>query len=120
MRLKLAASGSKSGVGRIVCRRSRRVFQIGQVVPAGGHGGVDFVVLEAADIVEVEADAVFEEFQQLRVVVARSRQRNRQLAFHQDLDHALRGAPQRERIARAGRDHADAEAAAQRIQLVGQ
>ena len=47
-------------------------------------------------------------------------QRDIELAFHQDFYHALRGAAQREGIARAGGDHADAETAAQRVQLVGE
>ena len=41
-------------------------------------------------------------------------------AFDDNLDHALRGAAQRERIARTGGHHAHAEAAAQGIELVGQ
>ena len=49
MRLKLAASGSKSGVGRSFWMRVEARFQVHQVAPAGGHGGVDFVVFEAAD-----------------------------------------------------------------------
>ena len=43
-----------------------------------------------------------------------------ELRFHQNLHDALRGAAQRERIFRAGRHQADAEALAQRIELVRQ
>ena len=46
-------------------------------------------------------------------------QRNFELAFHQDFDDALRGAAQREGIARTGRNQAHAEASAQGIELVG-
>ena len=57
---------------------------------------------------------------QLRVAVdTAGRIGTSQLAFDQNLDHALRGAAQRERILRAGGNQADAEAAAQRIELVG-
>ena len=58
MRLKLAASGSKSGVGRRFWMRDQPRFQVHQVAPAGGHGGVHFVVLEAANVLEIVTDAV--------------------------------------------------------------
>ena len=41
-------------------------------------------------------------------------------ALDQNLHYALRRAPQCERVARAGRDHPDREAAAQCIELVGE
>ena len=51
---------------------------------------------------------------------SKSRKRQSSLALDQDLDDALRRAAQRERILRAGGNQADAEAAAQRVELVGQ
>ena len=98
MRLKLAASGSKSRWAARPGRASRRSSTIEQIVPAGGQDGVDFVVLEAADIAEVVADAVGEErLQAAASPPQKVEQRQSQLAFDQDLDHALRGAAQRER-----------------------
>src|SRR5690242_11515798 len=61
------------------------VYQIG---PAGGHGGVHFVVGEAAHVAEVVADAVGDELAQ-RVVVQVRGELELELAFHDDLDHAL-------------------------------
>ena len=71
-------------------------------------------------IPEVELDAVFEERDERLVAAQQIEQREIELAFDQNLDHALRGAAQRERIARAGGDQADAEAAAQGIELIGE
>ena len=45
------------------------LFDVHQVVPAGGQNGVDFVVLEAANFFEVVADAVEHEFLKLRIFV---------------------------------------------------
>ena len=42
--------------------RGETLFHVGQVVPARRQHGVHFVILEAADIVEVIADAVEHEF----------------------------------------------------------
>jgi hypothetical protein len=42
----------------------------------------------------------------------------RKAAFDQNLHDALRGAPQRERVARPGRHQPDLEAAPQRVDLV--
>ena len=120
MRLKLAASGSKSGVGADFLQAQQARFQFRQIAPAGGHGGVHFVVREAAHIAEVKLDALFEEFDELRIAADQISERNGHAAFHDDLDHALRGAAQRERIARPGGRHADAETVAQRVQLIGQ
>jgi hypothetical protein len=44
----------------------------------------------------------------------------RQRRFHQDAQHAERGAAQAERVLVAGRHLADAEEADQRVELVGQ
>ena len=50
-------SGPDGSAARIEAR-----FEVQQIVPAGRHGGVDFVVSEAANIAEIEFDAIFEEF----------------------------------------------------------
>ncbi len=80
------------------------LFDVDQIVPAGGEDGVDFVVLKAANFAEVVADAVGEEFFELAVAFAERLNRQPQFAFDQNLDDALRGAAQRERILRAGRE----------------
>ncbi len=119
MRLKLAASGSKSSVGRTARSGFEAFFDIEEIVPAGGEDRVDFVVLEAANFAEVVADSFGEEFFELAIAFAESLDRQAQFAFDQDLDDALRGAAQREGVFRAGRDQAYAEASAQRVELVG-
>ena len=43
-----------------------------------------------------------------------------ELRFGENLDHALRGAAERERIFRTRRHHADPETLAQRVELVGE
>ena len=101
MRLKLAASGSKSGVGRIACTRVQAAFEIDQISPAGGHAGANFVVREAADIAEVIFDAVAHELAQLG---AHAGEIELHFALDDDSHDALRGAAQRERISRAGRN----------------
>src|SRR5258708_6505546 len=65
-------------------------------------------------------DAVEDEFFELCVAAQQFAEGQPQFPFDQNLDDALRRAPQCERIARARRNQADAEAAAQRIQLVGE
>ena len=72
MRLKLAAMGSKSGVGRTLLHALEPRFQIEQIGPAGGHAGADFVVGEAADIAEVVFDAVAHELGQLGLMRGKS------------------------------------------------
>ena len=95
-------------------------FQIHQVAPAGRHAGIHFVVREAAVVFEIELHAVGEEIDQRPVAFQKIEQRQFDLALHQNLHHALRRAPQRKRVARAGGDHAHSEAAAQGVELVGQ
>ena len=67
--------------------------QIGQVAPSRRHGRVHFVVLESAGVLEIEFHALLEERRQLRIAFQKIEQRKRHPAFHQDLHHALRGAP---------------------------
>ena len=107
MRLKLAASGSKSACRADGLDGFEPLFDINQIVPAGGEDGVDFVVFEAADFAEVVADAIEQEFFELRRCAREAADRQPQFAFHQDLHDALRGAAEREGIFRAGRNQAD-------------
>jgi hypothetical protein len=95
-------------------------FQVHQVAPAGRHAGVNLVVLEAAVILEIEFHAVGEKVDERLVFFQEIEQRQLDPALHQNLHHALGGAPQRKGIARTGGDHAHPETAAQRVQLIGQ
>ncbi len=121
MRLKLAASGSKFSVGPHGLNGVEPALDIHQVVPAGGQHGVHFVVPEAANVAEVVANAIQEKLRQrLRLRRVSLRSGSAQLPFDQDLDHALRRAAQRERVARAARNQPDARSSPQGVQLVGQ
>ncbi len=73
-------------------------LNVREVVPSGGQDGPDFVVLEAADIAEIVLHAVPEKLLQLRIV-NELRQREFEAGFHQNADHALSGAAERERVA---------------------
>ena len=121
------ADALEAGRERFEIRRGTQIlyvrearFQVNQIAPAGGHAGIHFVIGEAAVILEVELHAVGEEIDERLVAFEEVEQRQLDFAFHQNLYDALRRAPQREGIARAGGNHAHAETAAQRVELVGQ
>ena len=118
MRLKLAARGSKSSVGRTAASAVEPGLDVGQSAATGGQHRVHFVVLEAANLAEVILDAIEQKLAQL--ALSQIVELVVELRFDQNLDDALRGAAQSERIFRARRHQADGEASAQRIQLVGQ
>ena len=109
MRLKLAARGSKSSVGRTSLDGFEALFDIDQIVQPDARTAFTSSYLKAANFAEVVADAVEEEFFELRVAVAEGLNRQAQFAFDENLDDALRGAAERERIFRAGGNQADAE-----------
>src|SRR5436190_1929681 len=78
-------------------------FEVHQVAPARGRRGVDFVVGEAPDIAEIVFHAILQEVAKSVIVEVR-REVEIELPFDDDLNHALRGAAQRERIPRSARD----------------
>src|SRR5579885_1100573 len=101
-------------------QRGKASFYIDQVVPTGGKDRIHLVVPEAANLAEVIFDAIQEEFTKLCIAAGEFAQRELEFTFHQDADHALRGASQREGVFRSGRDQADRKTTAQRVELVRQ
>src|SRR5579863_5830044 len=95
----------------------KALFDVDEIVPAGGQHGVDFIVFEAANVTEVVANAVEEELVDLDAQMLT--ERNAQLAFNQDLDDALGRSPQREGVLGACGDQANLEAAVERVQFIG-
>ena len=108
MRLKLAASGSKSAGRPDLFHGGQAFLDVDEIVRTGSQYGVDFVVVEATDLAEVVTDAIEEEFFERGVACpADGRIGQAQFAFDNNLDDALRGPAQRERIFRAGRNQAN-------------
>ena len=120
------ADAFEAGRERLEIRRGPRLsnrfepfFHIEKIVPAGGEHGVDFVVLEAADLAEVIANAIGEKILQRRVAFAQRWIGSRSLPSTRILTMPCAARRSANGSFEPGRNQPDPEASAQGVELVG-